>query len=682
MDHGGCGLLVHVTNGRILKIKGDPDSHTGGYICPKGRAHPERLYHQDRLLFPQQRVGKRGENKWQRISWDEAFERISEKLLECREKFGAERAMFMQGTPKGLEHQLIQRLARSYGTPNVAGTGTVCFAPRSGAALATNGYYPHPDLEGFPEAIIVWGANPFATSPDSIMAPHLSAALKRKPTLIVIDPLKTALAARADEWLRIWPGTDGLLAMGMIKVILEERLYDQAFVQDWSMGFDELRAHVSSFSFEEIEGKTRIPLESIRKSARSYAKAGSGCILWGNALDHNINSVQSARALVILMALTGYLDRPGGNSECKLPDVLDSAEFTLKSKYQRLKEKAVGQEFTLSSTMGFVPYHIGLKAILTEKPYPIECLYIQATNPLLSHPHSQQTLKALQGVGFLVVAELFMTPTAQFADIVLPVATHFEFNDLGYYGLPWGKIMPRPKIIDPPGECLSDVKILNTLGRHLDLDDLFWEDEESCINHILKPSGLTFHGLVEMGMLEEEKVYEKYRAGGFRTPSGKVELYSSWMREKGLVPLPTFFDLSESTGRDETLILTSHKLIEFFHSTNINLPSLRKNHPEPLVLVHPETANERHVDEEEWVWIETDQGRAKFKTKYNGDLHPQVVVAEHGWWFPEKDVQDLYEWDLSNINLLTSNEPPYEPSIGTINLRGIPCRISRIKPQK
>ncbi len=680
MDHGGCGLLVHLKNGRVIKIQGDPDSHTGGYICPKGRAHPERLYHPDRLLYPQVRIGERGKNRWRRISWDDALERISDKLLECRERSGAERAMFMQGTPKGLEHQLLQRLARSYGSPNVAGTGTVCFAPRSGAAMTTNGYYPHPDLEDYPEAIMVWGANPFATSPDSIMAPHLTAALNQNPKLIVIDPVRTTLAARADLWLRIWPGTDGLLALGMIKVMIEEGLYDQTFVRDWTTGFDELKAHVSSFSFNEIEGKTKIPLKNLKKAARAYAEARSGCLLWGNAIDHNINSVQTARALVILMALTGNLDRPGGNGQASLSGILNPAEFTLKKKYQDLKGKGIGRDFKLSSSMGFVPYHIGMQAILTAKPYPIEFLYLQATNPVLSHPNSRETLQALQRVGFLVVSELFMTPTARFADILLPVATHMEFNDLGYYGLPWGKIMARPKMVDPPGECLSDVNILNALGRRLDLDDPFWEDEESCINHILKPSGLTFYDLVKKGLLEEETVYEKYKEHGFKTPSGKVELYSSWMKDNGLAPLPVFDDLPDGHSRGEDLILTSLKRIEFFHSTNRNLPSLRKRRPEPVVLIHPETAKERRIESEAWVWIESKQGRAKFKARYDGNLHPRVIVAEHGWWFPESDAHGLYEWKISNLNRLTSNTPPYEPSIGTVNLRGLPCKMSRVMP--
>jgi len=675
MDHGGCGLLIHVKDGMVVRIQGDPESHTKGYICAKGRAHMERLYHPDRLKYPQKRIGEKGENRWQRISWDEALGTIAEKLLECKNLYGPETALFMQGTPKGLENPLLYRFARSFGSPNVAATGSVCFAPRLGASLVTTGFYPHPDLGHPPELIVVWGSNHISTSADGVLAPELGRALKKGAKVILVDPAKRGVARRSDVWLQIKPGADGLLALGMIKVIIEEELYDKEFVETWTSGFEELKTLAAAHSLRDIEKKTWISTTDLKNAARLYARAESACILWGNAIDHNINSVQTARALLILMGLSGNLDRPGGNINAVAPKVVRPGDFMLGEKYRLIKDKMIGKNFKLASMLGFVPLHEAIKSILHEDPYKIRSVYIQCTNPLMSYPNLEDTFEAFKKVDFCVVADVFMTPTAQMADIVLPVATHFEFDDLGFYALPFGRILARPKIIDPPGECRSDVKIINDLAMRLKLEDPFWEDEESCIDYILKPSGLNFQDLKERGMLEGKKQYEKFVGKGFRTESGKVEFSSSWMGKNGYTSLPVFSEVNNNSDKEMNLIFTSAKIPVFFHSMNRNLPSLRKLHPEPRIIIHPKTGKELNIDEKDWVWVENGQGKAKFKVKLSPDIDPGVVIGEHGWWFPEKDAVDIYGWEESNINALTKNDPPYEPSIGGVNLRGFTCRI-------
>jgi anaerobic selenocysteine-containing dehydrogenase len=678
MDHGGCGLLVHVEEGRVTKIKGDPDSFTRGYVCAKGFAHGERLYHLDRLKYPQKRMGKKGENRWKRISWDEAFETITEKLAACKNRSQPEKALFLQGTPRGLENMLLYRFAHSFGSPNVAATGTVCFAPRLGASILTNGFYPHPDLEQTPELILVWGGNHLATSADGVLAPQVGLTLRKGSRIVLIDPRKSNLASRSEMHLQIKPGTDLLLALGMIKVIIEESLYDHEFVEAWTVGFEALRTHVKSISLGDIEKETWISQEDIRKTSRLYARAGSACILWGNAIDHTINNVQTARALLILMALSGNLDRAGGNVKASTPKAVRPTEFMLTNKYREISHKMIGADHKLSSMLGFTPYHLAIKAMLHEDPYKIDFVYVQGTNPLMAYPNAEETFKGLEKVDFLVVAELFMTPTAQLADMVLPAATHFEFDDLGYYGQPWGKILARPKIVEPPGECLSDVKILNALAMRLGLEDPFWKDEETCINYLLEPSGLRFQALKEMGMIEEKKTYEEFKKKGFRTPSGKVELYSSWMEKNGYPPLPVFSPLDDDPEEKWDMVLTSAKIHVFFHSMNRNLPSLRKRYPEPLANLHPDTAKGIDVREGEWIWVENKQGRAKFKVKLNSSINRSVIFGEHAWWFPERDDGRLYDWKASNINMLTKNDPPYEPSLGSVNLRGISCRIYKV----
>jgi anaerobic selenocysteine-containing dehydrogenase len=378
------------------------------------------------------------------------------------------------------------------------------------------------------------------------------------------------------------------------------------------------------------------------------------------------------------MALSGNLDRPGGNIKASTPKAVRSTEFMLTNKYRQISHKMIGADHKLSSMLGFTPYHLAIKAMVHEDPYKISFVYVQGTNPLMAYPNAEETFGGLQRASFLVVAELFMTPTAQLADLVLPVATHFEFDDLGFYGQPWGRILARPKVVEPPGECLSDVRILCELAQRLGLEDPFWKDEEACINYLLGPSGLRFEGLRKLGMIAGEKTYEEFKKKGFRTPSGKVELYSSWMEKNGYPPLPIFSPLDDDSEEEWGMVLTSAKIHAFFHSMNRNLPSLRKRNPEPTANLHPDTAKEIDVREGDWIWVENKQGRAKFKVKLNSGINRSVVLGEHAWWFPEKDGADLYDWKVSNINMLTKNDPPYEPSLGSVNLRGISCRIYKV----
>jgi anaerobic selenocysteine-containing dehydrogenase len=683
MDHGGCGLLVHIADGKIHKIQGDPESRTRGYVCQKGLAHMERLYHPERLTQPLKRIGHRGEGRWEKISWDEALDTVTGKLKEVKNTWGPEKALFMQGTPKGIENLLLYRFARSFGSPNVAATGTVCYAPRLGASLVTTGFYPHPDLDHPPELLLLWGANHLSTNADCVLSPEITGALERGSALMAVDPVKRPLASKSRLWLQIRPGTDLLLAMGLIRIIIQDEIYDREFVDHWTEGFEQLKAHAFAMDLEDIAGITYVTTEQMKAAARLYVEASSAAILWGNALDHTINSVQTARALLILMALSGNLDRPGGNIHAAMPELVRMTDFMLIPKYRSMQNTMIGKEFPLTAMLGFVPMHSAIRAMAQADPYPVKSVYIQGTNPLMAYPGSRETFEALQNVDFLAVAELFMTPTAHLADIVLPVASHFEFDDLGCLGFQIGRILARPKLVEPPGACRSDIWIINEMARRLGLGETFWDDEEGCIDHILAPAGIGFQELKKQGFLAGQQKYEKYREKGFRTKSGKVELYSSWMEKNSLPPLPVYQDMGQGMGQevqtqargDLPLVFTSAKLPNFFHSMNRNLAHLRRTHPEPILQLHPDTAKSAGVQDNAWVWVENEQGRARFRASLSTRVSPGTVLGEHAWWFPEEGPSRAYRWEVSNINFLTSNGPPYEPAIGTVNLRGFPCRV-------
>lgn len=682
MDHGGCGILAHVEKGRITKIEGDPDSPINrGTLCAKGIAQIERLNHPDRLKYPMKRMGERGEGKWTRISWNEALETISTKMKETIKRDGPRAISFAQGTPKGLELFLMIRLANLLNTPNLSTPGNICHMPREVASTLTCGFFPIPDYDHPPACVIVWGSNLFQTNEEGILGAHLKRALDQGSKLIVIDPRKTTAASRADLWLQPRPGTDLLLALGMLNVLLNKELYDQSFVDNWTVGFSELKEHLRSYPLDKVSDITWVPKEKIVQAAQLYAQKKPACIQWGNALEHSINSFQCARAILTLMAITGNLEVPGGNVNRQGPPIMRPGELVQVKKFPDKKERILSPEFRLATLMGFVPSQLIVKAILTEKPYPIRTMYIQGGNPLLSYANATETMEALKRLDFLAVSEIFLTPTAQMADILLPAATHFEFDDIGHFGLPHGFILARPKIVEPLGECWPDSKILNELGKHLGYAQSFWNEMRECLDDILKPAGMTYDDFKNIGILKGAWEYRGYEKKGFHTPSGKVDIYSQQLKTWGYHPLPVFtdhpdtLDSSPELLKDYPLIFTSAKDPHFFHSAYRNVPSLRKLSPEPIALIHPDTALPLGIHEGDWVAIETKRGTIRQKARLNSEIDPRVVILSFGWWFPERKDLELCGWKESNLNILTSNDPPYEPAIGSTSLRAVPCRI-------
>lgn len=222
MCHGGCGALVCVEGGKAVKIEGDP-SHpiSRGYLCAKGLASLELAYHPDRLRYPLRRAGKRGEGKWLRVSWEGALSDIAHRLLEVKERYGAEAVVFAHGTNREYLH-MVYRLAHAFGSPNITSPGYVCYYPRVAGSIITCGGLPVADYDGGPRCVMIWGCNPIHTSPDEYCAAQVLRALERKPRLIVVDPRRTWLASKADLWLQLRPGTDAALALGMLNVVVEE----------------------------------------------------------------------------------------------------------------------------------------------------------------------------------------------------------------------------------------------------------------------------------------------------------------------------------------------------------------------------------------------------------------------------------------------------------------------------
>ncbi|MCF8054442.1 MAG: molybdopterin-dependent oxidoreductase [Deltaproteobacteria bacterium] len=675
MDHGGCLLSVTVEDNKIVKIAGAKEGFLNkGYICQKGLASAEKLTHQDRLLYPLKRVGARGENRWRRISWEEALGEIAANFLRIKADYGARAVAFCVGMPKGLEHFLLIRLANIFGSPNVVASQDVCHAPREITGLHTCGFYPVVDLHHRSELLMLWGSNATATNEEGEICSLLIEQVKSGTKLIVIDPRRTSLAKRADHWLRVLPGGDCLLALGMINVIISEGLYDKNFVENWTIGFAELAAAVREYSPENIAAKCGVDAPAIRLAARAYAEAKPAGLHWGNAIEHLSDTFSITRALICLMAICGNLAVPGGNVEANDPPIMGLGKFVRADLIPDKRKEMISNHYGVIPRLMTVAPAYFRRAIVEEVPYPVKAAYIMCANPVVNYADTAYSLQAFAKLDFIVCADVFLTPTAALADIVLPVATQYEINDIGHYGLGHGYVLARPKVVEPPAECRPDGQIINELGKLISDPQLWHENHEDFLTDLLAPTGISYEEFVKVGYLKGDDSFWGYRENGFKTPSKKVELALSVAQKFGLDALPVVNDRQEATSAAFPLLLTTAKSEFYLHSSCRQLPSLRKHSPFPTVEISRSCATKYGIGEGEEVLIHTAHGSITQTARFNDDLYEGVVVAASGWWFPEDKSTPLFALLKANYNALTSVKNMGK-EYATPNLRAIPCRI-------
>jgi anaerobic selenocysteine-containing dehydrogenase len=326
--HEGCGVLYYTKDNKVVKVEGDPNfALTQGRLCMRCLDVMEAFDHPDRLKWPLKRVGERGENKWERISWDEAYDIIVEKVRAIQQEYGPQSIVGLIGTGRNACWQVPYLTYAGFGSPNFTLgflSGDACKLPRNAITANVNGGLPVVDCAQFfkdrydnpeyvkPEVIIIWGCDPIVSSADGFIGHWITDLMKMGTKIIMIDPALRWTASRAEMWLRIRPGTDAALALGMLNVIINEDLYDHDFVEKWTHGFDELVERVQQYPTDKVAEITWIPENQIIEAARMFAKAKPAAIQWGLAIDQQVNGVHAAHAINALWAITGNLDVPGG----------------------------------------------------------------------------------------------------------------------------------------------------------------------------------------------------------------------------------------------------------------------------------------------------------------------------------------------------------------------------------
>lgn len=666
--HANCGMRVLVKDGRIERVQGDPEFPVRrGYICPKGAASPEVVYSPKRLRYPLLR--KNG--SFERISWDKALDIIATKLLEIKNQHGPEAVVMVRGAPmtEEIRDGFVQFMA-AYGSPNATGPSHLCSAPRDlGQALVLGGRTV-PDFKKT-NCIVIWGANP--TDSRSYGEPltverfftAIPEAKKRGAKLIVIDPRRTELAASADEWVNISVETDLAFGLSLLNVIINEQLYDQEFVKSWTVGFDRLVQHVQPLTPEWAEKITGVPADTIRRIARIYATTKPAAILDGNGLDMHPNVVQTIRVISMLSAITGNIDVPGGNI------------FTPKPKtapYPTVQPPLKHLSFDITPLFPRVPIPYLMDAILTGKPYTPRVLLTHHANPLLINANYKKIRQALEKLELVVVHDILPTATADIAHIILPAASDFERHGYGAWpSFEGGYVALQQKVIEPIGESRSVFDVEYELATRLGLEEHYpWTTNEEWINYKLGSLNVTFEELQKQHFIYVTPgiEYNKYRAQGFKTPTGKAELYSQALKEIKQDPMPVYrpFEDSPDLIKKYPLVGTTRRPGHYVHTRFRDVVPLRKMQSDPLLRMHPSDAEHRKIGHGDLVSVESPEGAISVKVMVTDEIRPGLVIVDFGWG-------NL--WDGGpNVNVLTSDQPRCPLSGATPNRR-FRCEVTR-----
>ena len=668
-----CPIKIHVNDGKATQI--DIVNPKAAH-CPRGQAQLDFVYHPDRLRYPLKRTGPRGSGSFQRISWDEALDTVAGKLTDIKAKYGAESVVFYVAYTKE-PRPYFHRLAIAFGSPNYCTESSNCFSATWLAAALNYGqdygwiYQQSRVHDPASKCKLVWGsAIEFSHPP--LWYDHVEAR-KNGLKLIVVDPRRTTIASMADIHLQPRPGTDGALALGMMNVIINEGLYDKEFVEKWTVGFDGLKQLVQEYPPDRVEKITWVPASKIRDAAILYATNKPAKLgMSPQALVHSSNGVQNHRAVVLLPALTGNFEVPGGNRW--LPDELPKKDITLHDRVANMPPGVGSQRFPIWTKMyKEMQSNVIADQIETGKPYPVKAIFGAGLN-ITFFPNSNRFVEQLKKLDFIAMTEYMHTPTTPYADVVLPIASWLERQIL--VPLNGGHTTLVEPAIEPVGESWPEWKIYSELAKRWGIGDVFWNgDFEKCVDYILQPSGITVEELKKhpegMKYPVPPRPAKYYKEAGFETPSGKVEIASSILAEYGFEPLPVYKEPAESPisrpdlARSFPLVLnTGARAMPYVHSQYRTVARLRKLLPEPLVEINPKDAKVRGIKSDDMVTVSSPRGSIQLKADVTDAILSGVVHIPHQW--PGE----------ANVNILIDDQN-LDPLSGFAPFKAQLCQVSK-----
>ena len=652
-----CGVRAKVVKGRVVKLEGNPEHpHSLGRLCARGQSGLMNTYDPDRVLFPLVRVGKRGEGKFRRATWDEALDIVAQKMLEIKEKYGPEAMIF--SSTHNLSQVQFENLLNGYGSPNYGTQRSLCFNAMVTAFLLTYGVEEPARNYDDVKFILLVGRN-LAEAISTSETSALVDALSRGAKLVVLDPRFTKTAALADEWLPIRPGADAAFLLAMINVIVTEELADCEFVKKYVVGCDELPQAMQDYTPEWAESKTGVPAGTIRRMAHEYAAAGHNAMAHpGWRTSNFINSFQTERAIATLNALSGNVLKPGGCLIAASPEAsgvpLGKPPQPPYPRISALRLDGVPWKYPL------VPLKLGVfqemrDAILSGQPYQARGWFIARQNPVLSLPDRNRTLEALGKLDFIVAVDVILNDTAWFSDVVLPEASYLErYDPLNVVG---GKIFIRQPVIEPQGEARSALWIYKQLGERLGLGNYFqYADEEDYLRQQLAPLGLSLEELKVKGYLDPEIERKNNGEIVFNTPSGKIEVYSETLAKAGFSPWPAWEEPPVPPAGQ--FYLLTGKVAQHTQFATQNNQYLHKYQDEPRLWMNTRAANSLGLKDGDLVEVTSAVGSARIPLLATQAIRPDCVYLTPGFGHLSKGLRTAYGVGASDSTLHVTYTDP------------------------
>lgn len=622
---GSCSLEVEVEKGRITKVRGNRNSPVNkGRICSKGNHYPNLLYSSERLLYPLQRVGKRGSGEFKRINWEQALDILYRKLRNFKEQYGPESVLYFNrfanlGVMKNCAYGFWYQFGGFTST-----YGGLCDTAGQEAIILTYGEVKHnkiSDLENS-KLIILWGSNPAHTNVH--LMHHLNQAVDKGAKLITIDIRENESGAKSSLYLNPRPGTDGCLALGIANQLIKNNIIDDYFIEQHTFGFTEFKELVQDYSLEKVSAITGVPIAKINRLINELKENPRYALICGIGIQRYTNGGQTTRAIALLPALTGSIGKKGCGfyfSDRQVPEL--NWPFS-PPKPQRIRHSIAVA--TLASKLD------------RQTDPPIKALWVEQANPMTSNPNTNLLALAMNQLDFIVVADLFLTDTARMADIILPAASMFEYYDL-IIGYGHSYLQLQQKIIEPPGEAKHESEIYRLLAKKFDFNlDYLPVNDLSTIEKIINSSHLD----MDIDKLKDTPyLYPGYQERAFsdhkfNTPTRKIEFISQRMKDKwGKDPLPAYREPAENRNSSPDIfskyplsLITSHAC-DKMNSQFSNLSTLKE---EPFVWINPQDAAKRGINENDRVQVYNHRGNITLKVFITSKVAPGIVHAYFGWW--------------------------------------------------
>jgi thiosulfate reductase / polysulfide reductase chain A len=648
-----CGLLAKVEDGRVVKLEGNPDHpHSLGNLCPRGQSGLMNTYDPDRVLTPLIRVGKRGEGLFRKASWNEALDLVARKMLDIKQKYGAEAMIF--SSTHNLSQVQFENLLNAFGSPNYGTQRSLCFNAMIVANLMTYGMEEPGRQYDNLKYIILTGRNlmeAISTSETSA----LSKAIDRGAKVVTLDPRFTKTAAKSTEWLPIHPGTDLAFHLAMLNVIVGQKLYNAKFVSTYTTGFDKLMGSIAQYTPDWAAGITGIPANTIQSIAREFAAAAP------NALAHNgwrtsnfVNSFQAERAIAILNAIVG-------NWNTALVTGAGEESGTLGAPKQPPYPRASAQRLDgVPWKYPFVPLKIGVfqemrEAILSGSPYQAHGWFIARQNPAQSLPDRGRTLQAFGKMDFIVTIDILMNDTSWYSDVVLPESSYLErYDPLNIVG---EKAYIRQPVIEPQGEGKSALWIYKELGTRLGLSDYFqYKDEEDYLKQQLAPLGVSLSDVRQKGFVELPEKGVELDEPTWGTPSGKIEIFSSTLEKGGFPGVPQW-EAPPAPKSGEYYLLTG-KVAQYTQMGTQNNQLLHKYADEPRLWMNVKTAQGLGLMDGDNVEVASQAGKIQIKLLATQAIRPDCVYLTPGFGHLSKGLTTAYGVGASDSDLHATYTDP------------------------